>query len=358
MNTTLEKTTQTRVLYLDFLRILAALAVIMIHVSAQNWETVDIRSYERQVFAAYNTAVSWPVNMFIMLSGVLFLDNERPLNIKKLYTNNIFRLGTAFVFWSAVYAADQMIAGYPLRVVLESFLQGHFHQWYLFMAAGYYVVTPVFRKITESKTITEYFLVITFVYIFLMPSVLSFLRYFKPPMMGLLTEAVGGYRIASNFGFAGIFVFYFVYGFYLFRYDTPASIRRIMPFLALLGYLGRVLLCDMYVQSTGDGNIPFDFCVMDLAVGTEIFLLAKYTLSKIHLSERGIRLLRTISGCTFGMYLSHVLVMYKLQLWVGLTTLSFHPIIAVPLVTAAVAAGSFAVSWLLRQVPLLKKYVV
>lgn len=358
MNEMLTEKKQTRVYYLDFLRILAAVAVIMIHVSAQNWETVDIRSFEWQVFAAYNTAVSWPVNMFIMLSGVLFLDNDRPLNIKKLYTNHIFRLVTAFVFWSGVYAADLLIAGFPLQYVWNVFLQGHFHQWYLFMAAGYYVVTPVFRKITESKRITEYFLIVTFVYIFLIPSALSFLRYFKLPATDLLTEALSSYRTASNFGFSGIFVFYFVYGFYLFRYDTPAGVRRVMPILALLGYLGRVLLCNMYVQSTGDGSIPFDFCVLDLPVGTEIFLFAKYTLSKIRLSERAGKIVVGISACTFGMYLSHAMVMYKLQLWMGLTTLSCHPILAVPLVTAIVAAGAFAVSWLLHQVPVLKKYVV
>lgn len=349
---------QKRVLYLDYLRIFAAVAVIMIHVSAQNWETVEIRSWERQVFAAYNSAVSWPVNLFIMLSGVLFLDNDRPLDWKKLYTKHIFRLLTAFVFWSGVYALDQLAAGLPLRDVVNAFLQGHFHLWYVFMAIAYYAVTPIFRKITESKKLTEYFLAVTFVYIFLIPSALTFLNYFQPPFTGLLREAAGYWRGVSNFGFNGIFVFYFVYGLYLFKYDVSPRVRKAMPLLALAGYLGRVFLCNFYVQRTGDGNIPFDFCVMDLAVGTEIFLFAKYTLSKIPLSPRGEKRLRRVSGCTFGMYLSHVLVMYKLESWLGLNTLSCSAVVSVPLVTAAVALGAFGISWLLHRVPVLKQYVV
>lgn len=43
--------------YLDYLRIIAILATIMIHVSAQNWRLVDVNTLEWNVFNFYDSMV-------------------------------------------------------------------------------------------------------------------------------------------------------------------------------------------------------------------------------------------------------------------------------------------------------------
>ena len=61
-----------RFLYLDILRIMAIIAVVMLHVSAQ-------RFY------------------------VSFLDPQKNISLAKLYSRNILRIFVAFIIWSVVY---------------------------------------------------------------------------------------------------------------------------------------------------------------------------------------------------------------------------------------------------------------
>ena len=86
-----------RNLYLDYLRIMATVAVITLHVAAQNWSNVNITSYEWKVFNIVDSAVRWGVPIFVMISGALMLDNDRVLSVKKLYGQKILRIIIAFV---------------------------------------------------------------------------------------------------------------------------------------------------------------------------------------------------------------------------------------------------------------------
>ena len=155
------KISQNRVVYLDVLRILATFAVITIHVCTQNWNRVPLNSYEWNVFNIYSSFSRWAVPIFVMISGALFLDNRRTINIKKLYTKNILRIITAFIFWSMLYAIiENVVFGknrVNIKLFIRSFIVGHYHLWFLPMILGLYILTPILRKITSDKKTTEYF---------------------------------------------------------------------------------------------------------------------------------------------------------------------------------------------------------
>lgn len=358
MNGNTVQTRQKRILYLDYLRIFATIGVILLHVTAQNWDVVELQSYEWNVFFVFNCGVSWPVNMFMMISGALFLDPDRPLSLKKLYRGNILRIVTAFVFWSAVYAADQLLSGAGLRALVQAFLQGHFHMWFLTMIVTYYIMTPVLRKITADKKLTEYFLVIVFLWAILLPCILQVLNYLQLPHATLLAEVLSYHNSVGNFGFQRTFLFYYVLGVYLTKYDAPVPVRIAMPVLGLGGYLVRVIFSAWHVRRTGSVSIPFDFLLCNLAMGVGAFLLGKYVLSRIRLSERGTKLLCTLSNYSFGVYLSHILVMDKLEYVLGLHTLTFDPIFSVPAVLVCVVVLCYLISAVLHKIPVLKKFVV
>ena len=113
-------TDQNRAYYLDVLRIIATLAVVTLHVSAQNWDTVDIHSFAWHVFNFFDSLVRWAVPVFIMISGAVFLDNDRPLSIRKLYRKNVLRLVIVYFVWATVYAVDKWIMGATLKDVILS----------------------------------------------------------------------------------------------------------------------------------------------------------------------------------------------------------------------------------------------
>ena len=63
-----------RIIYFDYLRVLATMAVIFLHVAAQNWYNTDINTLNWHVFNIYDSIVRWGVPIFIMISGALFLE--------------------------------------------------------------------------------------------------------------------------------------------------------------------------------------------------------------------------------------------------------------------------------------------
>ena len=65
-----------RVIYFDFLRVLATFAVIVLHLSAQHWADTDVFSNAWLAFNLYGGIVRWSVPIFVMISGALFLWRE------------------------------------------------------------------------------------------------------------------------------------------------------------------------------------------------------------------------------------------------------------------------------------------
>ncbi|MBR4445084.1 MAG: acyltransferase family protein [Solobacterium sp.] len=101
----------------DVLRVAATIAVILLHVSAQNWHSTDIHSFEWCVFTIYDGLVRWGVPIFTMISGAIFLNRDIP--IKKIYTKHILRIITAFIFWSAIYALVNLKNGPGFKETLN-----------------------------------------------------------------------------------------------------------------------------------------------------------------------------------------------------------------------------------------------
>lgn len=95
-----KKQIRNRILYLDFLRILATAAVMILHTASKVWYASDIGSFNWNASNVWDSIVRWCVPVFAMISGTLFLNPDNEIRIKNLYTRNICRVLTAFIFWS------------------------------------------------------------------------------------------------------------------------------------------------------------------------------------------------------------------------------------------------------------------
>lgn len=147
----MEQTQPQRIAYFDVLRILATFAVIVLHLSAQHWADTDVYSRAWQAFNLYDSAVRWAVPVFVMISGALFLSGSQ--SIGHILKKNVSRLVTAFIFWSALYAVFMVnFEGCPTNLILQQFLNGHYHMWFLFMIVGLYLIVPFLRPIVRVKS--------------------------------------------------------------------------------------------------------------------------------------------------------------------------------------------------------------
>ena len=100
-----------KIMYLDVIRIIATIAVVLVHIASMepNWRNYDFSSPEWRVFCSYAAITKWAAPIFCMISGALFLDPNRTVTIKKLYTKNILRIITGLAFWSTLYAINLIV---------------------------------------------------------------------------------------------------------------------------------------------------------------------------------------------------------------------------------------------------------
>ena len=169
--------TQGRLVYFDYLRIISIFAVVVLHVTAQNWKNIPIDTFEWNCFTSVNSLTRWCVPVFVMISGALFLGREQ--SIKKLFTKNILRISVILVVWSTLYAIwDYKIVHSiaSLKSVLFELVTGHYHLWFLYMLIALYMIIPLLNKITEKEENAIYFIVLAFVFSFLVPNCISIIR--------------------------------------------------------------------------------------------------------------------------------------------------------------------------------------
>lgn len=332
-----------RIIYLDILRIIATIAVVAIHVSANNWYTTSPASYEWNVLNFYDSIVRWAVPIFVMISGALFLDNDRNIETKKLYTKNILRIITAFLFWSVIYAGITVSTN-RIEVFIQEIFLGHYHLWFLYMIIGLYMLTPILRKITEDKKTTEYFLIVSIIFTIIIPTI------FKHPTLSQMTKILE--NIDLNFGY----VTYFVLGYYLSKLELSKKSRIIIYISSILGFLitifGTAIISNNKMIPT---NIYNEYYPNVLLESIGVFVLIKNI--KFDIKPKQANMIKVLSKYSFGIYLVHDLILTEL-VKNGLTTLTFNPIISVPCIALIVYIISLIISIILNKIPILNKLIV
>ena len=90
-----------RIRYFDHLRAFAILAVVILHVSGQNFRNIDIHSGDWFAMNIWESMSRWGVPVFAMISGALFLSSD--YTIERLLRKNVLRIVIAFFSWSTIY---------------------------------------------------------------------------------------------------------------------------------------------------------------------------------------------------------------------------------------------------------------
>lgn len=343
--------------YFDYLRILATIAIITIHVVVIDWCSLDINSFNWGVINFFSGASRWAVPIFFMISGALFLNPEKPISLKKLYTKSILRIATAFVFWSLFYA---IIFFDSFTSMLTNIITGHYHMWFCISIIALYIMVPVIRHITASPTVTKYFLIVAFICSFVIPDILRELQQavYSDIFLGLGNALGSSYNNAAVVTFPDILT-YFVLGYYISKKNLTKKARIIIYLLGLYGFFATVFythLFSVYQQAARYTYFEADTThILFAAVG--IFVFGKYELSKMKISPRMQKAVQHISKYCFGIYLSHPFTIEILNR-LNFTSTSFNPILATPIMVTLTFILSLAISAILNNIPFIKKYIV
>jgi len=343
-----------RILYLDILRIFATFMVIVLHISAQNFGGVSVDSFEWNVFNVFDSTTRWTVPVFVMISGALFLD--RNYSVEKIYGKYILRMVTSFVFWSAIYAIFNLVgANSSFKEALWSMLTGPVHMWFLFMIVGLYMIIPIVRHLISSEKIMKYFLVLGCIFTSCIPTLLDICVYICPKLKKLADSILSDMDFHLTIGF----VFYFVLGFYLSKADISKKMQNMIYLGGICGLLITIVMTSVISLLTGEVKVDFygNFTINVLLESVAVFVFFKYKVA-IKQTKTNIALITRMSKYSFGVYLVHMLVIGELNEVLKFNTLSFNPILSIPVIAIIVFAVSYIISGILNHIPILKKYVV
>jgi len=354
----------SRIIYLDTLRIIATIAVILTHVSTMHIEDLSCHTIDWQIHNIYASFSRWCVPMFLMISGALFLNHEKPVNIQKLYKKNILRIVTALIVWSFLYAIFQYLTierYHNLSSIIGLTIIGHYHLWFLYLIIGIYIALPVLKKISENKTVLQYFLIISFVFTFILPLIIEIGKSNLPQQIWdsfdshpYFLKALEGNFNLLNPTIAIGFVFYFMLGHYIDIKDIKSRHVILITIGGLIGFL--CIIMGTYYSTSLQNSFSGDFYhylnICPLFEAIAVFCFIKYISHSRHHTKR---IIDTLSKTSFGTYLIHLMLM-ETCISYGIDTLIINPILSIPLIVFLLYTISTLIIFVLIQIPWINRY--
>lgn len=346
--------TNRRILYADLMRIISIFLVVMLHVSGILWTSLNVTTLDWSIINIYNSLSRCCVQIFIMLSGMFLLNPGKNISDKSIYTKYLPRIIISLLFWSSLYLINLPINIEEIKYIIISILKGNtnYHLWFLYMLIGLYIVTPILRIITinATKSQIQYFLIIGIIISFLVPSLSN---YFPFSFISINIDKMYLFMPRS-------YLILYLLGFYLTNYQINKNTKKIIYFLGIFGALFTIC-ATQYISVKS--LVPKDswqgiFSMNTLFYSISVFVFLKEWLCKIKFSNKSIEIIKTLSTCSFGVFLTHDLFIRYLIRNGVLNSELRNPIIMVPIIVLCIFIASNALSYIINKIPFLNKYII
>lgn len=346
-----------RIFYLDILRVIACLSVIMIHTSAR-YVDKNIGSFNFWVGDIFDGVSRIGVPLFVMISGTLMLDKNYQFNSKK-WIKHITKLITFFAFWSFIYSiifnilTPIFINHESINIInfISSFVKGHYHLWFIYLIIGLYLIVPLLRLWVNdnNKKYVEYFIVLSIIFTYIIPQIINIGSNYCD-----LFEQLNDI-IEQNFQltYVGGFTTYFILGWYIHNYNIEN--KKMVYILGLIGLLTSII--GTYILSITSkkplqmfGDLTINVLFQSLAIF--VFIKDKF------ITQKNINntIINSISKYSLGIYAMHdliITIMYKILYKINLD----FSLVNISIVFTTSFILSFLCSFIFSKIPFLKNVV-
>ncbi len=351
--------------YMEYLRVICTLAVIVIHVSGANWFRIDIGTADWTVQTFFNIAARFGVCVFCMISGALLLRPDKKTSIRGIFSRYGKRILICYVVWVILYAVLYTILDQgDIHYFLFRLVKLPDHLWYLMMLIGLYLAHPALHKITESRSVTLYL-----IWLLIALGTLDCIS----GITGFFETTAGdssGFAIWSRFldnlkdlkaafipGYPALFLLgHYIHEYGLGTWHKPVVCAAI-PALLLSAFLTVWIsgLTGKYVYTFMLETNPL---IILASAGIFAFFRRR---DEVFRKKTGIspvsKAILWLGGNTFGIYLIHFAVRDILARCFGLDVASFPAILSIPVNSLLLFAVSLALTVLLKKIPVLRRIV-
>lgn len=346
-----------RVYSFSYLRAAACLAIVLLHTvfCAVSLFPEEASATQALLSNIVVNNMMWAVPCFLMVSGALLLNPERPVTVKKCLTKYIPRMLIALVVFCLLFRALEILVNHE-PVNAETLLSGFYeifsgtswsHVWYLYLMIGIYLLLPFYHKIASNSTTGElrYLMIVYVIFLSLVPVLKTF---------GI---SVGFYICVSA-----------IYPFYLFcGYALRQGVWRVNRGLGLLFLLIGTAAVVLFTVLKENGTIKaagvfygyssIFVILQSIGVFTLFGCAADKTGAPRKEKSPGVfgKFVLEIDKCSFGIYLLHMIFVRGI-----LKHTKLHPYGAgSPFVLIGLTLGiffvSFILTWILKKIPGVKK---
>ena len=336
--------------YLDILRIISCISVILIHTSCTGfYASTTIKDFTISNF--YDSISRFCVPMFFMISGALFLNSNKKIEIKSFFKNKTLKIFFDFIIWSLIYFAfDTILINHgkiTIGGLISSITNFKFHLWFLKVMIYIYLFIPLIKLISDQKDqkLLKYLL-----FIFLIFGILLYNISYLPIPQSIINLS-NSFRIYSDFWYIG----YFILGYYLFITEFSKKKRIIIYILGIVSFVTCFGIQNiLYIINGNKTEILYGyFSITTFFTSVALFVFIKQKFKNKDYKEIN---LRSIWSKTYGIYLIHIMVMDVFSK-LGFDIFSFNYIISIPILTISVFIASYIIISIIKKIPILRKIV-
>lgn len=349
-----------RIEYIDWLRIISAIAVIGIHITMtqpNNYSVQEIGKSNYTILTCVYTLIQWAVPVFLMISGNLLLHSNK-LTFAKVKKMSL-RMGTVLLLFGSVFAfLEQVfdrktleIGMLPKSVLLTLQQKSWSHLWYLYILIGIYLILIPLKKFIDNSSNREIctFTAILIIGNFVIPTIniafgtkienyMLFTQYVTYVLLGYI---IGGLHAEDNSREKKAI-------------DTIINQGGGQLGLWLVASAIKIIIQYAAVMRCGEGSaLILGDRIFTMIQALSVFCLFKKYMVSIHVG----RLAKSISRCSFGIYLIHPFFINLLYKMMNITPTNF-PLLgigfAIPLLWFIVFLLSWGCAFIMLKAPGLK----
>lgn len=333
--------------YIEFLRIIAAFLVIVNHTNSRIFQSVPMsKTWMLSITAFFASKIAVP--LFLMIMGALLLQKQ---DSPKKSIQRIVRIALATLLFSVPYYVYQHRAA-PGDMRISDFFRTLYTWnitnafWYLYMYLGLLCLLPLLQKMAAafSKRDTALLLLLSLGIAGALPLTRIFFS----------TEASPHYTAALFSPYIGM-VFA---GYYIERYvpnTRRAGLSALGLLLVLLAF--QVFATRGFYAANPKGYLKLDdrtLITITLSAACA-YTAVRFLFSAVHLRERTCRIIHTLGGLTFGIYLLSDLIRVLSNPLYASMAAHMHDLLAMLLWEVFIFAVAAVLTAILKRIPGIRK---
>ena len=333
-------------IYLNYLRVFAALAVLMLHVIGTPVTFCQNAYSTAELFWVRfsRNLMNWCVPVFVMITGILFLNPNKQLPLRKLFKKYIVRFALVITIFGTLYSFmelffyDRNVSFDKILLAIKNTITGKSwdHLWYVYMAIGLYLLLPAMKIFVNnaSDNILYFTIAILFIFSSMVPYIDNFVEF------------------ANHFPNISIYLFYLLLG-YALHYKN-FFLKNILSILILFLYCTYVVLIQFYPFFLIENNALLK------TLGYESPIVVLITLSICSLCKNiknESPLINFIAPLTFGVYIMHPVFINFLYKFLHFTVEKYSLLFSLIIVSVVTMIGSLFITWIVRLIPFVRKHI-